>query len=88
MYSETDLNAAVEAGALSPAAAAAFLALSAGAVLAAEACACCKDMAPGAAMECCDEMNAPAPAPDAPAPAPAPAPETPQSGGHAGHTPG
>jgi len=70
------------------ASAAAFLALSAGAVLAAEACACCKDMAPGAAMECCDEMNAPAPAPDAPAPAPAPAPETPQSGGHAGHTPG
>lgn len=72
------------------AAAAAFLALSAGAVLAADACACCKDMAPGAAMDCCDEMNAPAPGPDAPvpAPAPAPAPETPQGGGHAGHTPG
>lgn len=68
-------------------AAAAVLALSAGAVLAAEACACCKDMAPGAAMGCCDDAKAgdqtPEPAPD-PAPTPAPQADAP----HAGHTPG
>lgn len=65
------------------AAAAAFLAISAGAVLAAEACACCKDMAPGAAMECCDDMKADE------TPQTAPAPQTPPADApHASHTPG
>ena len=55
------------------AAAGAILTLSAGAALAAEGCACCKDMAADAAMSCCDKMKAePAPAP-APAPVPDPA---------------
>jgi hypothetical protein len=73
------------------AAAAAFLALSAGAVLAADACVCCKDMEPGATMDCCDEMNAPPPSPGAapdPAPDPTPRPEAPQRDGHAGQMPG
>lgn len=54
--------------------------LSAGAALAAEGCECCKDMAPDAAMKCCDEMR-PAQEPTAPAPEPsdeappAPAPQ-------------
>lgn len=57
----------------------AILALSAGAVLAAEGCECCKDMAADAGMSCCDKMKAdPAPtepAPPAPAPSDAPAPQ-------------
>ncbi|MBU1325114.1 MAG: ammonium transporter family protein [Alphaproteobacteria bacterium] len=66
------------------AAAGAILALSAGAALAAEGCDCCKDMAPDAAMSCCDEMKA-EPAPTEPTP-PAPAPsDTPAPQGHAGH---
>lgn len=68
--------------------AAAVLALSAGAVLAAEACACCKDMAPGSAMDCCDEMKSDEPAPESD-PTPVPAPQAPPSDApHAGHTPG
>lgn len=68
--------------------AAAVLALSASAVLAAEACGCCKDMAPDAVMDCCDEMKSGDPTPE-PAPAPAPAPEAPQGDApHAGHAPG
>lgn len=65
--------------------AAAVLALSAGAVLAAEACACCKDMAPGSTMDCCDEMKPEIPAP---APTPEPPPQTPPTDApHAGHAP-
>jgi hypothetical protein len=47
-------------------------------------------MAPGAAMECCDEIKADDQAPEpAPAPAPAPAPQAPQGDApHTGHTPG
>ena len=67
------------------AAAGAILTLSARAALAAEGCACCKDMAADAVMTCCDDMKtepaAPAePAPPAPAPSDAPAPQ-----GHADH---
>lgn len=50
---------------------AAFLALTAGAALAAEACACCKNMLPLTAMDCCDEIKSEAPFP-APVPGPAP----------------
>lgn len=49
--------------------------LSAGAVVAAEACECCKDAAPGAEMPCCDKMKSasvPAPPPQEPVDAPAP----------------
>lgn len=63
----------------------AVLALSAGAALAAEGCECCKDMAVGAEMSCCDKVEhadsvpqppqAPAPSGDAPA-APAPSPQS------------
>ena len=61
------------------AAAGAILTLSAGAALAAEGCACCKDMAADAAMSCCDKMKAePAPAPGPAAPgAEEPAPAAP-----------
>ncbi len=61
------------------AAAAAILALSAGVAIAAEGCECCKEMAEGASMPCCDRMSAdghpnPQPAPPSPPPAPTPAP--------------
>lgn len=59
----------------------AILALSAGAALAAEACACCKDMAADAAMSCCDKMKAGDPAPT-PAPVPAPEPTAPDHSHH------
>jgi len=55
------------------AAAGAIMALSAGAALAAEACACCKDMAAESPMACCPKQDPAAPAP-APAPTPQPAP--------------
>lgn len=62
------------------AAAGAILALSAGAALAAEACACCKDMAADAEMACCDKMKTePAPTepvPPAQAPSDAPVPKS------------
>lgn len=61
------------------AAAGAILTLSAGAALAAESCACCKDMAADAAMSCCDKMKAE----PAPAPSPAPGAEEPAPGSHA-----
>lgn len=58
----------------------AVLALSAGAALAAEACACCKDIAADAEMACCDKMKtetAPTePVPPAPAPSDAPIPQS------------
>ena len=65
------------------AAAGAILTLSAGAALAAEGCACCKDMAADAAMSCCDKMKAePAPTPE-PAPgAEEPAPSAPEHSHH------
>lgn len=47
------------------AAAGAILTLSAGAALAAEGCECCKDMAAGAAMICCDDMKTEPAAPSA-----------------------
>ena len=55
------------------AAAGAILTLSAGAALAAEAGACCKDMAAEASMSCCPKQDPAAPAP-APVPTPPPAP--------------
>ena len=68
------------------AAAGAIMTLSAGAALAAEGCACCKDMAADAAMSCCDKMNAepaPAPVPDPAAPsAEEPAPAAPALSHH------
>lgn len=66
------------------AAAGAVFVLSAGTALAAEGCACCKDMAADAQMTCCDKMKPePAPTePGSPAPAPSDAP-VPQS--HAEH---
>jgi len=47
--------------------------LSAGSLLAAEACECCKDMAPGAEMPCCDKLESgpvAVPAPQEPVDAP------------------
>lgn len=67
------------------AAAGAIVTLSAGAALAAEGCACCKDMAADASMSCCDDMKTEPAAPAEPAP-PAPAPsDTPAPHGHADH---
>ena len=58
----------------------AILTLSAGAAVAAGACACCKDMAADAEMACCEQMKSePAPtkpAPPAPAPSDAPVPHS------------
>lgn len=53
----------------------AVLTLSAGAALAAEACECCKDMAAGAEMSCCDKMRA-----DDATPQPPQAPAPPEAG--------
>jgi len=65
------------------AAAGAILTLSAGAALAAEGCACCKDMAADAAMSCCDKMKAePAPAPVPTPGAEEPAPAAPAMSHH------
>lgn len=62
------------------AAAGAILTLSAGAALAAGACACCKDMATDAEMACCDKMKSEPtptePAPPAPASSDAPVPQS------------
>lgn len=56
------------------AAAGAILTLSAGAVLAAESCECCKSMAADASMSCCDEMQ------NGQAPVPAPSPDSAPAG--------
>ena len=66
------------------AAAGAILTLSAGAALAAEGCACCKDMAADAAMTCCDEMKTDTTPAEPAAPAPALS-DTPAPQGHADH---
>jgi hypothetical protein len=65
-------------------AAGAILILTTGATLAAEACACCKDMAAGTAMDCCDKPAADSPAPSQPAHVPPAAPDgpAPQTPGH------
>ena len=65
------------------AAAGVIMALSAGAALAAEACACCKDMAAESPMACCPKPDPaePAPAPD-PTPSPAPSDSAPATPGH------
>lgn len=57
-------------------AAAVFAFLSAGAALAADACACCEKMKQGEKMECCDKMKS-SPAPSPAQPAPKPQPQTP-----------
>ncbi len=60
------------------AAAGAVFVLTAGAALAAEGCECCKDMAAGSEMSCCDKMKSDETPVAPPVDAPEPTPEAPQ----------